>query len=208
MPNAFNVTPIIVYRVYADGRPPELVRGVDLIGTPLSAFGKIVATDNRTETFNGICGAESGPVPVSASSPALLVSEVEVQKKAKSQDTLPILPAPARKPVARGRSPGARGAEGRAGALDRRSQDVGRARALLHRLHGDRRDGDRRARDAGRAGREPDVAGARVSLRRARGRLRVRQLAVHRGRTRRGDGVDGAASRSTTTSWRCAGWRG
>ena len=72
----------------------ELVRGVDLIGTPLSAFAKIVATDNRTDTFNGVCGAESGPVPVSASSPALLVSEVEVQKKAKSQDSLPILPAP------------------------------------------------------------------------------------------------------------------
>jgi predicted Zn-dependent protease len=97
VPNAFNVTPIVVYRVYADGRPLELVRGVDLIGTPLSAFSKIVATDNRTQTFNGICGAESGPVPVSASSPALLVSEVEVQKKAKSQETLPILPAPAKK---------------------------------------------------------------------------------------------------------------
>ena len=95
VPNAFNVTPIIVYRVYTDGRPMELVRGVDLIGTPLSAFAKIVATDNRTDTFNGICGAESGPVPVSASSPALLVSEVEVQKKPKSQDSLPILPAPA-----------------------------------------------------------------------------------------------------------------
>ena len=97
IPNAFNVTPIVVYRVYADGRPLELVRGVDLIGTPLAAFNKIVATDNKPQTFNGICGAESGPVPVSASSPALLVSEVEVQKKAKSQDTLPILPAPARK---------------------------------------------------------------------------------------------------------------
>jgi len=96
VPNAFNVTPVIVYRVYADGRPLELVRGVDLIGTPLAAFSKIVATDNRTLTFNGICGAESGPVPVSASSPALLVSEVEVQKKAKSQETLPILPAPAK----------------------------------------------------------------------------------------------------------------
>jgi predicted Zn-dependent protease len=98
VPNAFNVTPVIVYRVYTDGRPLELVRGVDLIGTPLAAFGKIVATDNRTETFNGVCGAESGPVPVSASSPALLVSEVEVQKKAKSQDTLPILPAPGARP--------------------------------------------------------------------------------------------------------------
>jgi hypothetical protein len=31
---------------------------------------------------------------VSASSPALLVSEVEVQKKMQSQETRPILPAP------------------------------------------------------------------------------------------------------------------
>jgi predicted Zn-dependent protease len=84
----------VVYRIYTDGRPPELVRGVDLIGTPLAAFGKIVATGNKTEIFNGICGAESGGVPVSASSPALLVSEVEVQKKLQSQETLPILAAP------------------------------------------------------------------------------------------------------------------
>ncbi len=96
-PNAFNVNPNVVYRIYADGRPPELVRGVDLIGTPLAAFGKIVATSNKTEVFNGICGAESGGVPVSASAPALLVSEVEVQKKAQSQETLPILPAPAQR---------------------------------------------------------------------------------------------------------------
>ncbi len=94
-PNAFNVSPLVVYRVYTDNRPMELVRGVDLIGTPLSAFNRIVATDNRPQTFNGICGAESGSVPVSASSPALLVSEVEVQKMAKSDDSLPILPAPA-----------------------------------------------------------------------------------------------------------------
>ncbi len=96
-PNAFNVTPVVVYRVYTDSRPMELVRGVDIIGTPLSAFNRILATDNRPQTFNGICGAESGSVPVSASSPALLVSEVEVQKAAKSDDTLPILPAPAAK---------------------------------------------------------------------------------------------------------------
>jgi TldD protein len=93
--NAFNVLPNVVYKVYTDAsRPPELVRGVDLIGTPLSAFGKIVATGDKLDVFNGICGAESGGVPVSASSPALLVTEVEVQKKAQSQETLPILPAP------------------------------------------------------------------------------------------------------------------
>ena len=93
-PNAFNVMPNVVYRIYTDGRPPELVRGVDLIGTPLAAFGKIVATGDKVEVFNGVCGAESGGVPVSASAPSLLVSEVEVQKKAQSQETLPILTAP------------------------------------------------------------------------------------------------------------------
>jgi predicted Zn-dependent protease len=92
--NAFNVLPHVVYRIYTDGRPRELVRGVDLIGTPLAAFAKIVATDNNVEIFNGMCGAESGDVPVSAASPSLLVSEVEVQKKAQSQEALPILPAP------------------------------------------------------------------------------------------------------------------
>jgi len=93
--NAFNVLPNVVYKVYTDeSRAPELVRGVDLIGTPLAAFGKIVATGDKVDVFNGICGAESGGVPVSASSPPLLVSEVEVQKKAQSQEMLPILPAP------------------------------------------------------------------------------------------------------------------
>jgi predicted Zn-dependent protease len=103
--NAFNVLPNVVYRIYTDPRrEPELVRGVDLIGTPLAAFGKIIATDDRIDVFNGVCGAESGGVPVSASSPSLLVSEVEVQKKMQSQETRPILPAP---PVlAPQRSPG------------------------------------------------------------------------------------------------------
>jgi predicted Zn-dependent protease len=93
IPNAFNVLPIMVYRVYPDGRE-ELVRGVDLIGTPLTTFSKMVTGDDRTATFNGVCGAESGFVPVSASSPALMVSQIEVQKKEKSQERTPILPPP------------------------------------------------------------------------------------------------------------------
>ena len=93
IPNAFNVLPIMVYRVYPDGRE-ELVRGVDLIGTPLTTFSKMVAGDNQIATFSGICGAESGAVPVSASSPAVLVSQIEVQKKQKSQERTPILPPP------------------------------------------------------------------------------------------------------------------
>jgi predicted Zn-dependent protease len=94
IPNAFNVQPLVVYKIYADGRPDELVRGVDLIGTPLTTFKSIIASANDLGIFNGVCGAESGGVPVSASSPSLLVSQIEVQKKAKSQAKPPILPSP------------------------------------------------------------------------------------------------------------------
>ena len=94
-PNAFAVQPLVVYKVYVDGRPDELVRGVDLIGTPLTTFGKIIAAGSEIEVFNGMCGAESGSVPVSAVSPSLLVSQIEVQKKEKSPEKPPILPPPA-----------------------------------------------------------------------------------------------------------------
>ena len=91
---AFTVIPLMVYRVYADGRPDVLVRGVDIVGTPLASFSKILATSDKVEVFNGYCGAESGQVPVSASSPALLVSEIEIQKKQHSQDRPPFLGRP------------------------------------------------------------------------------------------------------------------
>lgn len=91
---AFTVMPLMVYRVFPDGRPDELVRGVDIVGTPLSSFAKILATSDKTQVFNGYCGAESGQVPVSASSPAILVSEIEIQKKQHSQDRPPFLGRP------------------------------------------------------------------------------------------------------------------
>ncbi len=73
-PQAFQVQPLVVYKVFADGRPDELVRGVDIVGTPLVSLTKIVATGDTMETFNGYCGAESGSVPVSASAPAILMT--------------------------------------------------------------------------------------------------------------------------------------
>jgi predicted Zn-dependent protease len=91
---AFSVVPVIVYRVYVDGRPDELVRGADVVGTPLASFAKILATGDKQEVFNGYCGAESGTVPVSAVSPAILVSEIEIEKKAKGNDRPPLLPEP------------------------------------------------------------------------------------------------------------------
>jgi predicted Zn-dependent protease len=95
MPQAFQVLPVIVWRVYADGRPDELVRGVDIVGTPLAALNRILVTGDTMHVFNGICGAESGSVPVSAAAPAMLFSEIEVQKREHSRERQPLLPPPA-----------------------------------------------------------------------------------------------------------------
>jgi len=93
-PNSFNITPLVVYRIYTDGRPDELVRGVNLVGTPLAMFSQIEACGNEYAVFNGTCGAESGPVPVACVSPALLVKQIETQKRAKAQSQPPYLPKP------------------------------------------------------------------------------------------------------------------
>jgi predicted Zn-dependent protease len=94
LPQAFQVLPVIVYRIYADGRPDELVRGVDIVGTPLAALTRIMVTGDQQHVFNGVCGAESGQVPVAAVAPAMLFSEMEVQKRAHAHERPPILPPP------------------------------------------------------------------------------------------------------------------
>lgn len=94
LPQSFQVLPVIVYKVYADGRPDELVRGVDIVGTPLAALTRIVTTGDKQHVFNGVCGAESGSVPVSAVAPAMLFSEMEVQKQAHGRERPPLLPPP------------------------------------------------------------------------------------------------------------------
>jgi predicted Zn-dependent protease len=93
-PQAFKVLPVVVYRVFADGHPDELVRGVDIVGTPLACFSKILATGDDPAVFNGTCGAESGWVPVSAVAPSILVEQIEIEKRERSQERLPLLPPP------------------------------------------------------------------------------------------------------------------
>lgn len=95
---SFKVIPLVVRKVYADGRPDEIVRGADIVGTPLTSFSKIIATGDDSKVFNGTCGAESGWVPVSAISPSILVSEIEIEKKYREQDKPPILPPPGYEP--------------------------------------------------------------------------------------------------------------
>lgn len=93
-PNAFNIFPTEVYRIYTDGRPDQLVRGVDLIGTPLAMFAEITAAGNQSEIFSGFCGAESGSVPVTAISPALFVRRIETQKKPQADIESTLLESP------------------------------------------------------------------------------------------------------------------
>ncbi len=93
-PQAFEVIPLVVWRVYVDGRPDELVRGVSIVGTPLAAMKSILATGDKSEVFNGECGAESGTIPVSAVAPAMLLQDLETQKQPQGTARPPILPMP------------------------------------------------------------------------------------------------------------------
>jgi predicted Zn-dependent protease len=93
-PQAFSVVPLVVYRVFVDGRPDELVRGVSIVGTPQTALKDIVATGDKPDVFNGICGAESGSIPVSAVAPAMLLSKIETQRQAQGIARPPIVPPP------------------------------------------------------------------------------------------------------------------
>jgi hypothetical protein len=96
MPQVFALKPLRVWRVYPDGKPDELLRGCDLVGTPLASIERILDAADDVDVFNGTCGAESGPVPVSAASPSLLVQTIEVSRNHKDQNKPPILPPPDR----------------------------------------------------------------------------------------------------------------
>src|SRR5882724_9674211 len=93
-PQAFQILPVMVWKVYPDGKPDELMRVVDIVGAPIAALNRIVVTGDTQQVFNGICGAESGSVPVSASAPSMLFSEIEVQKRGHQRMRPPLLSPP------------------------------------------------------------------------------------------------------------------
>ena len=97
---AFKGQPRLVYKVDANTGAEALVRGVEIVGTPLLSINKIIATGEERRVFNGYCGAESGYVPVSTVAPTVLVSEIELQRTRKDTGRSPVLPSPwARPPV-------------------------------------------------------------------------------------------------------------
>ncbi|MDO5572143.1 MAG: metallopeptidase TldD-related protein [Bacteroidales bacterium] len=92
--NSFNINPLLTYKIYADGRQDEIVRGLNIIGTPLNAMSKISSCGNDYEIFNGICGAETGSVLVSSVSPSIIVSSMETQKSVNQNKKKAVLDAP------------------------------------------------------------------------------------------------------------------
>ena len=97
---AFKGQPRLVYKVDANTGAETLVRGVEIVGTPLLSINKIIATGDERRVFNGYCGAESGYVPVSTYAPTVLVGEIELQRTRKDTGRPPVLPSPwARPPV-------------------------------------------------------------------------------------------------------------
>jgi len=97
---AFKGQPRLVYKVDAKTGAETLVRGVEIVGTPLLSINKIIATGEDPRVFNGYCGAESGYVPVSTFAPTVLVGEIELQRTRKDTGRPPVLPSPwARPPV-------------------------------------------------------------------------------------------------------------
>lgn len=80
-------------KIFPDGRT-EPIKGVDFVGTPLSSLSQIVAVGENLEVDNGFCGAESGTIPVSTISPAVLLSNLELQAKDPNKVTQYALPLP------------------------------------------------------------------------------------------------------------------
>ncbi|MFL5319095.1 MAG: TldD/PmbA family protein, partial [Myxococcaceae bacterium] len=91
---AFKGMPRMVYRVDVKDGKETLVRGVEIVGTPLSSINRVLATGKTLGVFNGFCGAESGNVPVSAVAPSVLLGEIELQRTVEGKDRPPLLPAP------------------------------------------------------------------------------------------------------------------
>lgn len=91
---AFKGEARLVVKVDAKTGAETLVRGVDVVGTPLASLGQIMAVGSSLEVFNGYCGAESGMVPVSSVAPPVLIRSLELQRNTSERSRAPILTSP------------------------------------------------------------------------------------------------------------------
>jgi len=98
----------VVYKVFTDGRPDEIVRGARIIGLNARALRNISAVgsddfvynymQNQTQGFAGTAlgafGSAQNGLPSSMVAPSLLFEEVEVRGARGEPKRLPLLPAP------------------------------------------------------------------------------------------------------------------
>jgi predicted Zn-dependent protease len=97
--------PVLVYRVYADGRE-ELVRGLRFRGLSTRSLRDIVAASKESALFdyvnNGaplaILGAGGLLAPTSVVAPALLFEEIEFEVPQEQLPKLPVVPPPTSSP--------------------------------------------------------------------------------------------------------------
>lgn len=94
---AFRTSPGLVYKIDVDSGKETLVRGVEIVGTPLVTLERILAVGDEPEServWNASCGAETGWVPVSTISPSILTGLVELQRITLKPERPPHLPSP------------------------------------------------------------------------------------------------------------------
>jgi len=92
----YQTFPANVFRLFTDGKM-ERVRGIYVVGTPYNALSSIIQTSDRTGTFRGSCGSESGWVPATETAPDALIRSIEVNRiPEESYDTFstPVLTKP------------------------------------------------------------------------------------------------------------------
>ena len=90
---AFKGEITLAVKIFPNGRE-KYVRGVDFVGTPLSSLMNIKAVGSDHKLDNSYCGAESGSIPVATVSPAILLSNLELQIKDPAKATQYSLPLP------------------------------------------------------------------------------------------------------------------
>jgi len=83
----------VARQIFPDGSE-RFLRGVNFVGTPLASLSNIIAVGDTQVVDNAYCSAESGTVPVSTVSPALLLSNLELQAKDSTRMTSYALPVP------------------------------------------------------------------------------------------------------------------
>ena len=89
------LSPVVAYKVFADGRPDEAVRGVEFMGAGFRPLRDIVAASREMFVFNFNHGSNGrSTVPASIVAPAILVQEMELKKVDRKPEKRPYLEHP------------------------------------------------------------------------------------------------------------------